>query len=146
MIHNLTASSILNQLILRTPCCPGDILYSYKHKKGKKQKRNKNNANIKSWLTANTVKNHMILRCIINSCRCIYKNTGSLLYICTHSNNYWSCRACTGHKTDEMREQDTHTYTHFTVISPYKHAEINQSTDHPPTNHPSNRRLSGFRS
>lgn len=62
MIHNLTASFILNQLILRTPCCPGDILFSYNTKKGKNTK--KQNANIKSWLTANTVKNHVILRCI----------------------------------------------------------------------------------
>lgn len=61
VIHNLTASSILNQLNLRTPCCPGDNLFSYntKREKYKKQK-----TNIKSWLTANTVKNHVIFRCI----------------------------------------------------------------------------------
>lgn len=53
MIHNLTASPILNQLILRTPCCPGDILFSYNTKKGKntKKKKQNQNANIKSWLT-----------------------------------------------------------------------------------------------
>lgn len=67
MIHNLTASSILNQLILRTPCCLGDNLFSYNTKKGKNTKKNKKKTkmqNIKSWLTANTVKNHVILRCI----------------------------------------------------------------------------------
>lgn len=42
MIHNLTASSILNQLILRTPCRPGDILFSYNTKKGEKIQKNKN--------------------------------------------------------------------------------------------------------
>lgn len=41
MIHNLTASSILNQLILRTPCCLGDNLFSYNTKKGKNTKKNK---------------------------------------------------------------------------------------------------------
>lgn len=41
MIHNLTASSILNQLILRTPCCPGDILFSYNTKRGKNTKKTK---------------------------------------------------------------------------------------------------------
>lgn len=35
MIHDLTASSILNQLIFRTSCCPGDILFSYNTKNGK---------------------------------------------------------------------------------------------------------------
>lgn len=71
MIHNLTASSILNQLILRTPCCLGDNLFSYNTKKGKntkkkpkKQTNKPKMQNIESWLTANTVKNHVILRCI----------------------------------------------------------------------------------
>lgn len=62
MIHNLTASSIINQLTLRTLCCLGDILFSYNTKKEKNATKNKN---IKSWQTANTVKNHMSLRCFI---------------------------------------------------------------------------------
>lgn len=33
MIHNLTASSILNQLNLRTSCRPGDNMFSYNTKK-----------------------------------------------------------------------------------------------------------------
>lgn len=83
MIHNLTASSILNQLNLRTSCRPGDNLFSYNTKRGGIQKNKMQN--IKSWLTANTVKNHMIFRC--NSCRCRYKkNTEVLFYICTYSN------------------------------------------------------------
>ena len=43
MIHNLTASSILNQLISRTPCCTGDNLFRYNNKKkgGGIQKENK---------------------------------------------------------------------------------------------------------
>lgn len=79
MIHKFDCVLHIKPINLRSPCCLGDNLFSYNTKKGKNTKKNKMQ-NIKSWLTANTVKNHMILRCI-NSCRCIYKNTGSLLYI-----------------------------------------------------------------
>lgn len=41
VIHNLSASSIFNQLILRTPCCPGVILFSYNTKKWEKYKKTK---------------------------------------------------------------------------------------------------------
>lgn len=114
MIHDLTASSILNQLILRTPCCPGNNLFCYNTKKGKihKIKRGiKQNTNIKSWLTANTVRNHTIFRCS-NFCRCIYKNTGSL-YICTYSNNAVTIVAGAVWPYRQNEESWIHIHTHI---------------------------------
>ena len=133
MIHNLTASSILNQLILRTPCCLGDNLFSYNTKKGKNTK--KQNAKHQELADSKHCKEPRDLK-MYQSTRVdayIKIQDPSLLYICTYSNNAITrvVEPVLGIQTDKMKRAG-YTYIHtFLPLSLHinTHKPTNQQTE-----------------